>query len=65
MTHPPLKFLRPWRGRVAGDIDTALDFGVAQLLVQRGIAAWALPQKLPRKRPPQPEPAPEPLTTDN
>lgn len=35
-----IEFLRPWRGRPTGRVDSGLDYGVAQLLVQRGIARW-------------------------
>jgi hypothetical protein len=43
-------FLRRWRGREPGHIDSALDYGVAQLLVQRGIAQWRAGEVKPERR---------------
>ena len=34
-----IRFIHPWRGRQPGQIDTALDTGVAVELVRRKIAA--------------------------
>lgn len=35
-----VRLLRPWRGRPAGAVISTLTYGVAELLVLRGIAAW-------------------------
>ena len=40
MPDATIKFLRPWRGREAGQVLGTLDYGVAQTLVLRGIAQW-------------------------
>jgi hypothetical protein len=47
-------FRRYWRGRQPGQVVATLDYGVAELLVTRGIAAWGRldnPLKLPRPEP--------------
>jgi hypothetical protein len=38
-----IEFIQPWRGRVPGQIDAALDDGVKVELVKRRIAKWAEP----------------------
>lgn len=43
-----IKFKQQWRGREPGQVDDALDYGVQQMLVQRGIAEWYTP---PKRRP--------------
>lgn len=35
-----VRFKQHWRGRDAGELCSTLDYGVAQLLVQRGVAEW-------------------------
>lgn len=35
-----VEFIHAWRGRAPGETDSALDYGVAHQLVQRGIAKW-------------------------
>lgn len=35
-----VEFLLPWRGRTPGHVDSALDYGVQQQLVQRHIAKF-------------------------
>lgn len=52
MTAPnnTIRFRQHWRGREPGQTTDALDYGVAQLLVQRGIAEFvanALPAAPP------------------
>jgi hypothetical protein len=38
MQNMTIRFVRHWRGRNPGDIDTSLDLGVAVELLRRGIA---------------------------
>lgn len=33
-----IRFVRHWRGRSPGDVDSALDYGVAEELIRRGVA---------------------------
>ena len=49
-----VKFKQMWRGRQPGQIDKNLAYGVAAMLVQRGIAEFYEPKKSRKK---QPEPA--------
>lgn len=35
-----IRFLSDWRGYERGRVDSDLDFGIKEALVQRGVAEW-------------------------
>jgi hypothetical protein len=50
MRQKTIRFRQPWRGRQPGDLDNALDFGVASELVRRGIAEFVVGQAAPQPK---------------
>lgn len=46
---PAIRFLLPWRGRLPGQINSELDGGVRQMLVQRRIAEVVSPERRSRR----------------
>lgn len=44
-----IEFIHPWRGRVPGQIDAALDDGVKVELVKRRVAKWVDPEPPPKR----------------